>query len=28
VGTPHEGGQKPPNEPSLDGLVREWSPGS
>jgi nitroreductase len=26
IGTPHEGGEKPPNEPSLDGLVVEWSP--
>jgi len=27
LGTPHEGGEKPPNEPSLDGLVVEWQPG-
>ena len=27
LGTPHEGGEKPPNEPSLDGLVIEWQPG-
>jgi nitroreductase len=27
VGTPHEGGGKPPNSPSLDGLVVEWAPG-
>ena len=27
VGTPHEGGEKPPNEPSLEGLVVEWRPG-
>jgi nitroreductase len=26
LGTPHEGGAKPPNEPSLDGLVVEWQP--
>jgi nitroreductase len=25
LGTPHEGGAKPPNEPSLDGLVVEWT---
>lgn len=24
IGTPHEGGAKAPNEPSLDGLVLEW----
>lgn len=28
LGTPHDGGAKPPNEPSLDGLVVEWSAGS
>jgi nitroreductase len=27
LGTPHEGGGKPPHEPSLDGLVVEWQPG-
>jgi nitroreductase len=26
LGTPHEGGAKPPNEPSLDGLVVDWRP--
>ena len=26
LGTPHEGGEKPPKEPSLDGLVLEWRP--
>jgi nitroreductase len=25
LGTPHEGGWKPPHEPSLDGLVEEWA---
>jgi nitroreductase len=24
LGTPHEGGWKPPHDPSLDGLVHEW----
>ena len=24
LGTPHEGGEKPPNDPSLDGLVETW----
>ena len=28
LGTPHEGGWKPPREPSLDGLVEEWSSGT
>jgi nitroreductase len=28
LGTPHEGGEKPPKEPSLDGLVVEWRPGA
>lgn len=28
LGTPHEGGAKPPNAPSLDGLVVHWEPGS
>jgi nitroreductase len=27
LGTPHDGGAKPPNEPSLDGLVVDWRPG-
>jgi nitroreductase len=27
VGTPHEGGEKPPRDPDLDGLVVEWHPG-
>ena len=26
VGTPHEGGHKPPHDPALDGLVVEWRP--
>ena len=26
VGTPHEGGEKPPKDPSLEGLVVEWVP--
>ena len=26
IGTPHEGGGKPPKEPSLDGLIVEWRP--
>ena len=26
LGTPHEGGEKPPNDPTLDGLVVEWRP--
>jgi nitroreductase len=26
LGTPHEGGTKPANDPSLDGLVAEWRP--
>jgi nitroreductase len=26
LGTPHEGGWKEPNEPSLDGLVETWTP--
>ena len=26
VGTPHEGGAKPPRDPVLDGLVVEWRP--
>lgn len=25
IGTPHEGGEKPPNEPDLDGVVLEWT---
>jgi nitroreductase len=28
VGTPHDGGGKPPKEPSLDGLVVEWRAGA
>jgi nitroreductase len=24
LGTPHEGGEKPPHDPSLEGLVLEW----
>jgi nitroreductase len=27
LGTPHEGGWKPPKDPSLDGLVEAWRPG-
>jgi nitroreductase len=27
LGTPHEGGEKPPHDPSLEGLVVEWQPG-
>jgi nitroreductase len=26
VGTPHEGGEKPANDPTLDGLVAHWAP--
>jgi nitroreductase len=26
LGTPHEGGEKPPKHPSLEGLVVEWRP--
>jgi len=26
LGTPHEGGAKPPNDPSIDDLVTHWSP--
>lgn len=26
VGTPHAGSEKPPHDPSLEGLVVEWSP--
>lgn len=26
IGTPHDGGEKPPNDPSLDDLVVEWHP--
>ena len=26
LGTPHPGGEKPPNDPSLEGLVLEWRP--
>lgn len=26
VGTPHDGGHKPPKDPVLDGLVVEWQP--
>ena len=26
IGTPHEGGEKPPRDPSLDGLVVKWTP--
>lgn len=26
LGTPHEGGAKPPKEPVLDGVVEEWRP--
>ena len=25
LGTPHEGGEKPPNEPDLSGVVHEWT---
>lgn len=25
LGTPHEGGEKPPHDPQLDGLVQEWN---
>jgi nitroreductase len=26
IGTPHEGGAKPPNEPDMTGLVERWQP--
>lgn len=26
IGTPHEGGAKPPNQPDLSGLVTRWAP--
>jgi len=28
LGTPHEGGDKPPKDPTLDGLVVDWAPAS